>query len=171
MTARILNVSLLIASLGIMGAAQSRPDLSGTWVPVDNVAAQPPLPPPTPNGPPPPPPPPRTISMTIAQSPSQITVDRRADDSGQERVHTFVYSLDGTETVNHMGVLTFRTRASWDGDSLVLSSTASAEGNAIGDVKEIYRLVDGNLVVETTRRAPAGTFTSRTVHARRRERR
>ena len=168
MTARILNVSLLIVSLGINGAAQSRPDLSGTWVPVDNIGTQPPLPPSTPDGPPPPPPPPRTISITVTQSTSQITVDRRADDSGQERVYTFVYRLDGTETVNQMGVLTFRTRASWDGDSLVLSSTAAAEGNAIGDVKEIYRLVDGNLVVETTRRAPAGTFTSRTVHARRR---
>ena len=167
MTAQILNVSLLIASLGISGAAQTRPDLSGTWVPVDNIGTQPPLPPPTPDGPPPPPPPPRTISMTIAQSPSQITVDRRADVSGQETVYTFVYRLDGTETVNQMGVLTFRTRASLDGNSLVLLSTASAEGNAIGDVKEIYRLVDGNLVVETTRRGPAGTFTSRTVHARR----
>jgi hypothetical protein len=168
MSARIVNVLLLIATLGITGAAQSRPDLSGTWVPVDNIGTQPPLPPPTPDGPPPPPPPPRTISLTIAQSPAQITVDRRVDVSGQETVHTFLYRLDGTDTVNQMGVLTFRTRASWDADSLVLSSTASAEGNAIGDVKETYRMVDGNLLVETTRRTPTGTFTSRTVHARRR---
>jgi hypothetical protein len=66
-----------------------------------------------------------------------------------------------------MGVMSFRTRTSWDGDGLVLTSVASLEGNAIGEVKETYRLADGQLVVETVRTTPAGTFTGRTVHTRR----
>ena len=166
MRARVVTASMLIAGLVAIGAAQTRPDLSGTWIPVENSSTQPPLPPATPDGPPPPPPPPRTLSLDIAQSPSQLTIDRRVDAGGRETVHSFVYRLDGTQTVNRMDILTFRTRAGWDGDSVVLSSTVSAEGNAVGDVKEVYRLMDGNLVVETTRRIPAGTFSSRTVHTR-----
>jgi len=168
MKARILNVSLLIAALAVAGAAQSRPDFSGTWVPVDSAGTQPAPPPQRPDGPPPPPPPPRTLSMKITQSSSELVVDRRADVGGRETLQTFQYHLDGTETTNQMGVLTFRTRASWDNDSLVLTSAASVEGNpTIGEVKETYRLVDDALIVDTVRKTPAGTFTGRTVHARR----
>jgi hypothetical protein len=166
MRALILSVSLLIASLAAMTAAQTHPDFSGTWIPVNDVGTQPPLPPSTPDGPPPPPPPPRTLSITVTQSPSQISADRRVDVAGEQTVQPFVYRLDGTETVNHMGMLTFRTRAAWDADRLVLSSTVSVPGNAAGELKEVYRLVDGKLVVESTRRGPAGTFTSQTVHTR-----
>lgn len=165
MRALFVTASILISNLVLMGA-QTRLDFSGTWVPVGNVGTQPPLPPSRPDGPPPPPPPPRTISLTIAQSASQLTIERRAEVGGQETVYPFVYRLDGSETVNQMGVLSFRTRASWNDDSLVLTSTASTEGSALGDVKEVYRLTDGNLIVETTRQGPAGTFTSRTVHRR-----
>ena len=167
MRTRVLVVSLLIAELASVGAAQSRPDLSGTWVPIDNTTTAPPLPPSLPDGAPPPPPPPRTLSLSITQSQTQLTVDRRVEAAGQESLDSATYTFDGRETMRQMGVLAFRTRAAWDGDRLVLSSTVSHEGNAIGELKETYRLVDANLVVDSTRRSAAGTFTAHTVHARR----
>jgi hypothetical protein len=167
MRARVLNASMLIAALAIVGVAQSRPDFSGTWVPVDDVGTRPPLPPSTPDGPPPPPPPPRTISLAIRQSAGALAVDRRVEERGHEVVYAFLYKLDGSESINQMGLLTFHTRAAWDGESLVLSSGASVEGNALGELRETYRLVDGTLVVESVRKSPAGTFTGRTIHARR----
>jgi hypothetical protein len=162
----MIGVSALIAVLVVHASAQGRPDFSGTWVPVDDAGMAPPLPPSTPGGPPPPPPPPRTRSMTITQSAAELTLDRQLETAGRESVATFIYKPDGPPTVNRMGALVFTTRAAWEGDALVLSSAVSTEGQAVGELSERYRLVDGNLVVETARKTPAGTFTGRTVHAR-----
>ena len=172
MKARIANTSVLIVltmGLSTLKASQSRPDFSGVWTPEDNQSATiPPPPPPSgaPGGPPPPPPPPRTLSLSITQSPTDLTVNRRVEVGGREETYAFVYRLDGSESVNRMGVLVFRTKAAWDGGSLVLSSAVSTEGNAFATSRDVYHLENGSLVVENTRNAPAGTFTSRTVHKR-----
>jgi hypothetical protein len=153
-------------------AAQTKPDFSGVWKPIDMAATTPtppppppppPLPPPT-GGPPPPPPPPRTLSLTIAQSPSELKIDRRVDGVGRELVYTFTYKLDGSESVNQMGSLVFRTKASWDGAALVLSSVTFVEDRPIGQVKDVYRLEGEELIVETTRQTPSGTFTTKSAH-------
>jgi hypothetical protein len=157
---------LLLLAFGMVALAQP-PNFSGTWVPVDSATTAPPLPPSVPGGPPPPPPPPRTLSLGISQSATQLTLDRRMEIDGREVDDRVLYRLDGAETVHTTGVMTFRTKAAWEGDTLVLSSTVSHEGNAIGDLRETYRLIDGTLVVESTRKSAAGTFTGRTVHARR----
>ena len=173
MKARFVIVSFLMLFLSTVIRAQSAPDLSGTWVPTSDVNTAPPPPPPpppvTPEGPPPPPPPPpppRMLSMTFTQTPMQLTIDRRMEAAGAETSDTATYKLDGSEATRTMGVLLFRTRAGWQGDVLVMSSAVFADGNAVGHLVERYTLVDGKLVVEATRTSPAGTFTSRTVHAR-----
>jgi hypothetical protein len=163
MMATIAALFAIVAAL----SAQNRPDFSGTWIPIDSIASPaPPLPPLTPDGPPPPPPPPRTLSVSITQSATDMKVERRVEVTGREELHTFIYKLDGTETVNQAGVLVFRTNASWDAGSLVLSSAVSTEGNSLGTMKDIYRLENGQLIVENTRSTPVGVFTSRTVHKR-----
>jgi hypothetical protein len=164
-TRSTVGVLFLLLAFGIVAAAQP-PDFSGTWVPVDSATTAPPLPPSVPGGPPPPPPPPRTLSLGISQSATHLTLDRRMEVDGREMADRVLYRF-GAETVHTTGVLTFRTKAAWEGDTLVLSSTVSHEGNALGDLRETYRLVDGTLVVESTRKSAAGTFTGRTVHARR----
>ena len=166
MKTRLSLASLLIVALAIGTAAQSTPDLSGTWVPVSGATVAPPTP--MPDGPPPPPPPPpRTLSMTISQTPTHVTIDRHMETNRQQTVSSDTYAFDGSETIRRMGVLVFRTKAAWSGDSLVLSSAVSAPGTAVGELTEIYRVVDGNLIVDSTRTSPAGTFSDRTVHARR----
>jgi hypothetical protein len=150
-----------------IGGAQSRPDFSGTWTPVGAPAtapAPPPLPPGSRGTRPPPPPPPRTLSTTILQSPTEMTMRRTVETGGREAVYTFVYRLDGAETVNQMAAIVSKTTASWDGATLVLSSTFSADGRMMGRGREMYHLENGQLIVESTRETPAGTFTERTVH-------
>ena len=148
-------------------AAQTRPDFSGVWKPIDvgvsTLTAPAPPPPPPPDGPPPPPPP-RTLSLTIAHSRSEMKIDRRVDSAGRELVYTFTFKLDGSENVNQMGSIDFRTKASWDGDALVLNAVTSVGDKPIGQLKEVYRLEGGELVIETTRQTPAGTFTSKAAH-------
>ena len=146
-------------------AAQAKADLSGVWKPIDTASPPPePPPPPVAGGPSPPPPPPKTLSLTVTQSPTELKVVRELEGGGRTVNQTFIYRFDGTESVNQMGPLVFRTKATWDSDALVLASTVSANDKPIGDLKELYRLVNGELVVESTRTTPAGTFSGRTVH-------
>jgi hypothetical protein len=144
-------------------AAQGKPDFSGVWKPGD--APTPPAPPPsTAGGPPPPPPPPKVLDLTITQSATELKVNRRAESQGREVVYALTYKLDGTESVNQMGSIVLRTIAAWEGGALTLASKAFVEESRIGDVKDVYTLENGNLVIETTRTTPAGTFTGKVVH-------
>ncbi len=147
--------------------AQTRPDFSGVWKPVDSAGATAPAsapPPAPPGGGPPPPPPPRTIALTIVQSATELRIERRADAGGREVIYDFTYKLDGTESGNQMGSTLLKTKAAWERDALVLSSVASVEDKPLGQLKEVYRLENGNLVVESTRYTPAGVMAARTVH-------
>ena len=165
---------LLIAALALANISasarervtpQSNPDFSGVWVPVDG-GSPPPPPPPPPPGMPPPPPPPRTVSLTIKQTDTTLTIERLVDVSGQHAVHTATFNLDGTERVNQKEPLTLRSKAAWSSGALVVTSVAMHEGQKIGELSETYRLDNGSLVVETIRVTPAGTFTSKTRHTR-----
>jgi hypothetical protein len=168
--ARRATTFLLPVLLAATVVAHQTPDFSGAWIPVDagtSAPAPPPPPPPPPGGappPPPPPPPPKTLAITVTQSAAELKIDRLVETGGREAVYTFVYKLDGSESVNLMGPIVFATKAAWQGATLVLSSTASNEGRTFGQLKESYRLQANELIVESTRESPAGTFTSRTVH-------
>jgi hypothetical protein len=161
---------IAVMMLASLTAAQTRPNFSGVWKPVDAGVSTPtpPVPPPLPpsaaGGPPPPPPPPRTLSLTIAHSPSELKIDRRVDSGGRELVYIFTFKLDGSESVNQMGSVVFRTKASWDGPALVLAAVTSVGDKPIGQLKEVYRLEGDELIVESTRQTPGGTFTAKTAH-------
>ena len=144
-------------------AAQDQPVFSGRWKPVEQGPPVTAPPAPAPGGPPKPP---RTISVTITQSAMEMKVDRELETDGRTVTSAFTYKLDGSESVNQMGPLVLTTRAGWEGTALVLSSTASADGKPLGRLREIYRLENGELIVETTRETPAGTFKGTTVHRR-----
>lgn len=152
---------LALTLLATMTAAQTKPDFSGVWKPVESPGSASPVPPPQPNGPPPPP---KTVSTTIAQSATELRIDRRVEIEGRETVYHFVYNLDGTESVNQMGPMVFRTKATWDGSALVLSSVIATSGKTVGESKDVYHLENEELIVETTRQTLAGTFTARGVN-------
>lgn len=162
---RFSHALVSFAAVGVTAlivSAEGMPDFSGKWRPTDppaNTSA----PSNVPMGGPPPPP--RTLSSTITQSAARLRVDRLIDESGRETVYTFIYALDGSDSVNRMGELVFRTKCAWSGNSLVLRSSVSLDGNqVVGELEETYRLDGEELIVETMRRTPAGTFSGRTAH-------
>ena len=157
--AYLIGLLAIAAGLAAIAGAQGKPDFSGVWKPVDSAST--PLPPPQPGGPPPPP---RTVSTTITQSATELKVDRRVEMAGRDTVHTFIYKLDGTESVNQMGPLVFKTKAVWDGAALVLTSVISTGGAAFGEARDVYRFENGDLVVETNRKTPTATFSERGVN-------
>ena len=148
-------------------AVVAQPDLSGLWEPIPEAST---VTLPASNvvpGAPSPPPPPRTIALNIARQGLVVTMERRLLQGGQESVRSFTYTLDGKATVNQNGPIELTTTAAWEGDVLVLSSRAAIEGRQFGTVRERYALVDGQLVVDSTREWPGGTSTSHDVHRRR----
>lgn len=161
-TVRPLVAVILVAAATALPAAQARPDFSGRWASdARDVAPPPPAPPPEssePGGPPPPPPPPSTLAMSIVQSDTELAVDRRMSGESPAVIPQARYTLDGTEAVNTNGTMVTRTRASWSGSQLVLSSVHLFSGKQVGDSEERYRMENGRLIVERTLNTPRGTI-------------
>ncbi len=157
----ILAVAFTLAST----AAQTRPDFSGVWTWIN-----PPEPRPAPALPPGAPPlpempaRPKHISLTIAQSATEMKVEHRSERDGREEVLTWVYKLDGSESVSKVGSSTYTTTAAWKGDALVLTSTVPMEGQPDWRITNVYRLEDGELVVENTTVNFRGTFSRKAVY-------
>ena len=145
-------------------AAQSHPNFGGVWIPIGGSAPSPP--PPPADGAPLPPPPPKTLSLTIDQTPALLTVSRKVAAGDREVVHSFTCKLDGSEIVREKGPLVVRSRAAWQSDALIVTSATFAGGTLVNELREIYRLDTGQLVIETTGTTGTGTFTTKTVFRR-----
>ena len=142
---------LTVATTVVSTAAQTRPDFSGVWKWV--TAPKPASPPDLPPGAPPlpdSPAPPKHISTTIVQSATEMKVEYRSERAGREDVLTWVYKLDRSESVNMVGGALYKTTAAWKGDALVLTSTVPMEGQPDWRITDVYRIENGDLVIENT---------------------
>jgi hypothetical protein len=146
--------------------AAAPPDISGVWVPESSQVVLPAATP-VPAGVPSPPPPPRTLELTITQQGTLVTMARRVDRGGQEQILTSTYTLDGRPTVNRNGPIELTTTAAWEGEALVLTSSAALDGRAFGSVRERFALVEGRLVVDSERVWQGNRSTSHDEHRRR----
>jgi hypothetical protein len=163
----VIRALVLAACLvPVTSSATAPPDISGVWVPDSTQVV---LPAATATAPdvPPPPPPPRTLELTITQQGALVTMARRVLKGGQEEILTATYTLDGQPTVSRNGPIELTTTATWEGEALVLSSTAAVEGRHFGRVHERYALVGGRLVVDSERQWQGNSSTSHDEHRRR----
>jgi hypothetical protein len=159
----------LAAVLAVTPAAlaQSRPDLSGTWLPERGADSPPPPPAPAPRpGLPAPPPPPTVVSLTIRQSAEELRVERTMTMGAEKAVYTFTFNLNGGENTNHMGPIASQSTSAWKDDRLIITSSYFNGGKQVGQGIETYALRDGKLVVEEERVVPAGRFTTRQVYSK-----
>jgi len=107
------------------------------------------------------------VTVTIAQTAADITIERKMGENAQKSV----YKLDGSESVNPSprgGDV--KSKAKWEGANLVIESTQtmSMGGNEVTITsKEIWTLgTDGAITVGTTRTTPRGEMTSKTVYTK-----
>jgi len=168
----LIGLTVLI-SAGATGATQPLPDFSGSWKPEGRSA-----PPPPPQAPPaldapagrlptpPPPPPPQTLALAIVQTPTELRIDRTVQLGERTAVYKLVYKLDGSESVNQTGPIFGKTKASWEGSRLVLTTVHQIDEKILGDSREVYSLDEGKLVIEGARNLPVGRITSRDVFVR-----
>lgn len=151
------TIRTVLLSLALVGTAtaQSRPDFSGVWrrtnaptpITLPGQAASP-----------------KQISTTIVQSATEMKVTYRSDREGQERLLAWNYKLDGSESDNIVDGLLHKTTAVWKGDTLVLTSTVRFEGQPDWRITDVYRIENGDLVIENTTVNFRGTFSAKRVY-------
>jgi hypothetical protein len=104
-------------------------------------------------------------AMTIKQSAAELTMDRTMAQGAQ----TIVYRLDGSESKNTIGPGPATSKAMWDGNKLVVTTTQTVQGRG-GEItinsKEIYTVQGNVLTIETTRTTPAGDQTRKLVYTK-----
>jgi hypothetical protein len=104
-------------------------------------------------------------SLTIEQTPTQITIERAMGPAGTTSA---VYKLDGSESTNALGdVFLSKSKVSWEGANLVITTVKDMgqgpNGMMSEDLKEVYSLDGGMLtVVATTRVTPSTPNSART---------
>lgn len=151
---------LFLASLALT-SAQPPPDFSGRWAadPVPDMGSG--------WGP----------AITVTQDASRLTVEYVFFGRGDlQPPLRFVYALDGSETKNTVlmgrGPQDQRSRASWQGSTLVITTThaftdPATNTPATADVRQALTLESpASLVVETTRSGVLGgpPSTSKTIY-------
>ena len=107
------------------------------------------------------------VTVTIAQTAADITIERKMG----ENVQKSVYKLDGSESINASprgGDI--KSKATWDGANLVIESTQTMNmgGNEMTMTsKEVWSLgADGAITVQATRTTPRGEMTTKTVYVK-----
>jgi hypothetical protein len=102
------------------------------------------------------------MAMTIKQTPATLTIESMAGRGGMQ---TLTYKLDGTESVNTVGPAEAKSKATWTGATLTITTTQDFNGNTI-TTKDVYSMDGANLVRTNTRTTPAGEMTRKVVYTK-----
>lgn len=100
--------------------------------------------------------------LVIKQTASELTVETTTANGAQ----TAVYKLDGSENVNKTAMGESKSKAAWDGATLVIAgkqAISTPQGDFEIDVKDVYGVAAGVLTVITTRVTPRGETTRKLV--------
>jgi hypothetical protein len=104
-------------------------------------------------------------AMTIKQSATELTMDRTTAQGAQ----TVVFKLDGSESKNTIGPGPATSKAMWEGNKLVVTTTQTVQGRG-GEItinsKDIYSVQGNVLTIETTRTTPAGDQSRKLIYTK-----
>lgn len=95
-------------------------------------------------------------TLYIKQTATELTIEGEA-----------TYKLDGSESVNRLPNGEVKTKASWDGAKLVLTSTQSVStptGRSDIEMKDVWSLDAGLLKIERTTITPQGSNTRKLLY-------
>ena len=156
---RALVVCLAVAlAAPALGWAQGKADFTGTWT-LDEAKSDP-----APAG--------RggrggatASKLVIKQTASELTVESTMPNGAQ----TAVYKLDGSESVNKIGMGESKSKASWEGNNLVISSQQQLQtpnGTFDITVKDVYSVQGGVLTLTSTRTTGRGDNTRKLVYTK-----
>ena len=159
-TLALVTALAVVLTVGMM--AQGKTDFSGTWKRDATRSDAPQMGRGGPGGGAPM----GDVTLTIAQTAADITMERKVG----ETVQKSVYKLDGSESINTSPRGDTKSKATWDGANLVIESTRtmSMGGNEMTiTAKEVWSLgADGAITQVTTSTTPRGEVTIKTVYVK-----
>jgi hypothetical protein len=159
---RVLTLCVAaVLALPVVTMAQGKADLSGTWT-FDEAKSDP-----APAG--------RggggggrggfgpATKLVIKQTAGKLTVGS----TNANGTNTAVYKLDGSESVNKMGMGEAKSKAAWEGGNLVVTGQQQLQTpNGTFDIttKDVYSLQGGVLTITQTRTTGRGDNTRKLVY-------
>jgi hypothetical protein len=143
----LLSTLFVIAAAANMAAAADKPDFSGDWKMDVDKSVFGPLPPPT------------SMTRKIDHKDPAITVNQSTSGPQGDQNLTFKYSTDGAETTNTMMGNDMKSKASWEGKTLVITSAGNFGGADIKLTSKWSLSDDGKTLTDVFGiSAPQGDF-------------
>ena len=101
--------------------------------------------------------------LVLKQAAGSLTIERTTANG----TDTLVYKLDGTESVNKMGMGEAKSKVTFEGGNLVITSKQAIQtqaGNMEIDTKEVYTLAGNVLTIQTSRTTARGETSRKLVY-------
>jgi hypothetical protein len=115
-TQSLIRTMLVIA---VAAYAADKPDFSGNWKMDADKSVFGPIPPPA------------SMALVIDHKEPDISVNQTSTGPGGDQNATSKYSTDGKETINDFMGTSVKSKAHWDGNTLVIDSSLDAGGGPV----------------------------------------
>ena len=115
------------SAVALASSLAAKPNFTGTWVLNVSKSDFGPLPGPT------------SETAVIEHNDPALKVTVKAQTAQGDQDSVLNLTTDGQEATNQQGPLELKSKVSWDGDSLVVASTTSLQGNDI-TIKQVWTL-------------------------------
>ena len=143
---KLMSTLFVIAAAAQMALAADKPDFSGSWKMDADKSTFGPMPPPT------------AMSRKIDHKDPAISVEESRS-GAQDMTMTMKYSTDGKETTNSLMGNDVKSKAVWEGKTLVITSAANFGGSDVKLVDKWTLADDGKTLTDVQAiSAPQGDF-------------
>jgi hypothetical protein len=144
---RLLSTLLVIAAAAGMALAADKPDFSGDWKLDADKSTFGPMPPPT------------SMTRKIDHKDPMLSVSQSQSSAQGDMSTEAKYSTDGKETTNTMMGNDVKSKAVWEGKTLVITSNANFGGADVKLVNKWTLAEDGKTLTDVMGiSAPQGEF-------------
>jgi hypothetical protein len=144
---KLMTTLFVIAAAANMAMAADKPDFSGNWKMDADKSTFGPMPPPT------------SLTAKIAHKDPDISIEVTQSGAQGDQTSTMKYSTDGKETTNSMMGNDVKSKANWDGKTLVVVSNANFGGADVKLTNKFSLSEDGKTLTQALSiSAPQGDF-------------
>lgn len=143
----LVSTLFVIAAAANLAMAADKPDFSGNWKLDADKSVFGPMPPPT------------SMTRKIDHKDPAISVDQAQSGPQGDMNTTMKYTTDGVETVNSLMGNDVKSKAVWDGKTLVITSAANFGGTDVKLTDKWSLADDGKTLTDVMAiSAPQGDF-------------
>jgi hypothetical protein len=144
---KLMSTLFVIAAATGMALAADKPDFSGSWKMDADKSTFGPIPPPT------------AMTRKIVHSDPALSVEEARSGAQGDMNTTMKYSTDGKETTNSMMGNDVKSKAVWEGKTLVITSAANFGGADVKLTDKWALADDGKTLTDVVSiSAPQGDF-------------